>query len=186
MDVALIAGSPRSGGRTVAGLRVLEDVLGQKGHGVDWIHAGEKPVNGCTGCMACQCGHAPGRCVQKDHAEAWFERLQGCEGVVYATPLYGWDFSGQMKLFLDRHFSLVSGWGSPGHHSRLDGKRAALLVTCAGPVAGNADLIPQIFSRLCSYLKLDFRGLVVWSGKGGADAEPIRQELEILTERLLS
>ena len=60
--------------------------------------------------------------------------LVDCDGHIIATPLYAWTYSGLMKTFLDRFISLVTGFTSDAHKSLIEGKRAALLVTCGGPV----------------------------------------------------
>ncbi len=40
----------------------------------------------------------------------------------------------------------------------MDGKRALLLVTCDGPIENNADLVQELFARLCSYGKCEMTG----------------------------
>lgn len=44
--------------------------------------------------------------------------------------------------------------GTPDHDSLISGKRAALLMTCAGPIEGNCDAIQGIFAGFTDYLKL--------------------------------
>jgi len=110
-------------------------------------------VNGCLGCEACQkVTDRPG-CVQKDDAVAVFERMMTADAVIYSSPLYCWDFSAQMKALIDRHFCLVTGYGTVNHRSLIAEKPAALLVTCGGPVKGNADVIQTVFDRVCKYGK---------------------------------
>ncbi|MCP4023136.1 MAG: hypothetical protein GY729_14940, partial [Desulfobacteraceae bacterium] len=50
------------------------------------------------------------------------------------------------------------GYGTPEHESLLEGKRTALLVTCAGPVEGNCDAIQGIFNGFIDYGKLLTKG----------------------------
>jgi multimeric flavodoxin WrbA len=77
--------------------------------------------------------------------------MLAADAVIYSTPLYCWGFSSQMKALIDRHYCLVTGFGTPDHRSLLAGKPVALLVTCAGPVEGNADVIQTLFNRLCQF-----------------------------------
>jgi hypothetical protein len=58
-----------------------------------------------------------------------------------------------MKALIDRHFCLVTGYGTADLKSLVEGKRTALLVTCAGPVEKNADLIQVLFDRLTDFGK---------------------------------
>ena len=49
--------------------------------------------------------------------------------------------------------------GTPDHDSFISGKRAALLVTCAGPNDGNCDAIQGIFAGFTDYLNLTRKDL---------------------------
>ncbi len=70
-------------------------------------------VRPCLGCMACQKVFDEPGCRQKDDALTIFERLRAADLIVYATPLYCWDFSSHLKLLIDRHFCLIK-WNAPG------------------------------------------------------------------------
>jgi multimeric flavodoxin WrbA len=86
------------------------------------------------------------------------------DAIVYATPLYCWDFTSQMRALIDRHVCLVSGFETPSHSSALEGKTTALLVTCEGPVKDNADLIQIMFDRLNGYAKSFVAGKFILPG----------------------
>lgn len=78
--------------RVIAGAR-------EAGHVVEHVSLKEKEIRFCIGCMACQKTH---KCVQKDDVGALLEKLRRVETVVFATPIYFYEMSGQMKAFLDR------------------------------------------------------------------------------------
>lgn len=79
-------------------------------------------------------------CVQKDDAEQVLMRIISADAVVYASPLYSFDLTAQMKPLVDRSFCL-------SNTPLLDGKSVALLITCAGQEEGNADLVQEFFRR---------------------------------------
>ena len=60
-----------------------------------------------------------------------------------------------------RSISLVRNYGNPEQRTFLQGKRAALLVTCAGPVEENADLVGPNFDRMCKFLMLEKAGELI-------------------------
>ncbi|MDM8551633.1 flavodoxin family protein [Desulfobacterales bacterium HSG2] len=157
MKITTILGSPRKKGNTANVLGMFEERVAQ-GHEVDRINITEYKVNGCLGCGACQKKSDEPGCVQKDDAVSLFGRMTEADVVIYASPLYCWSFSAQMKALIDRHFCLVKNYGTPDHKSLVDGKRTALLVTCGGPVEDNADLIQEIFNRVNLYAKCDVIG----------------------------
>ena len=150
MKVMTILGSPKKNGNTAKVLGMFESLV-SKGHEVERVNIVDADVKGCVGCYACQQNPDEPGCVQKDDAVSIFERMMGADTVVYASPLYAWSFSSQMKAFLDRHLCLVTGYDTEDYKSLFAGKRIALLVTCGGPVEGNADLIQTIFERLSDY-----------------------------------
>jgi len=157
MKVMTILGSPRKKGNTAAVLGMFEEIIA-KNHEVDRINITDVDVKGCKGCYACQKTSEEPGCVQKDDAVSIFERMMDADAVIYATPLYCWSFSAQIKALLDRHLCLVTGYLTPDHKSLVDSKKVALLVTCMGPVEKNADLIPGIFDRMFAFLKGDIAG----------------------------
>lgn len=150
MKITTILGSPRRNGNTAKVLSRFEELVAQK-HEVHRINIVSHKVNGCLGCGTCLKSYDEPGCVQKDDALVIFERMRQSDVIVYASPLYCWDFSAQMKALIDRHFCLVKGYGTPGCKSLVRGKRAALLVTCDGPIENNADLIQEVFDRVCDY-----------------------------------
>ena len=60
-----------------------------------------KKIKPCLGCYKCWM-ETPGICVQKDDAAALLEKLRDSDIVVYATPLYVFGMSAQLKAFFDR------------------------------------------------------------------------------------
>ena len=152
MKIMTILGSPKKKGNTATALSMFEELIA-KDYEVDRVNIVDLDVKGCKGCYACQrTADEPG-CVQKDDVGAILERMINADAVIYATPLYDWSFSSQIKALLDRHLCLVTGYGTENYKSLIDGKKLALLVTCAGPEDNNADLIQGIFDRMTDYLK---------------------------------
>ena len=157
MKIISILGSPRMKGNTAKVLSMFEDNVGKK-HEIERINISGYKVGGCLGCYNCkEIKDEPG-CVQKDDALTIFEKMIQADAIVYASPLYCWSFTSQMKPLIDRHFCLVSDAGTSDHNSLISGKPAALLVTCAGPVQGNCDAIQRIFAGFIDYLRLTPKG----------------------------
>ncbi len=157
MKIITILGSPRKKGNTAKVLSMFEDIV-EKNHEVERINITEYTVGGCLGCLKCKEKMGEPGCVQDDDALTLFEKMIRSDAIVYASPLYCWSFTSQIKPLIDRHFCLVSGDGTHDHDSLVGGKPTALLVTCAGPVEGNCDAIQSIFAGFCDYLKLKAKG----------------------------
>ena len=69
------------------------------GNEVDFITLKEKQISFCKGCLACQ---QTGKCVIKDDVTKIMNKVIGSDIVVWATPIYYYEMSGQMKVLIDR------------------------------------------------------------------------------------
>lgn len=157
MTITTILGSPRKRGNTAAILTAFEKLVSH--HTVNHINIPATGINGCLGCDACQrITDAPG-CVQKDAVGEMLTTIVRSDVVVYASPVYVWDFSAQMKALMDRHCCFVKWKQDPGTRFLLQGKPALLLTTCGGDADTNADLIREIFTREMNYLHCRIIGI---------------------------
>lgn len=69
------------------------------GHEVTKITLADKDIAFCRGCLACQ---KLGRCVINDDANAIMQQVLEADVVCWATPIYYYEMSGQMKVLIDR------------------------------------------------------------------------------------
>lgn len=69
------------------------------GHQVEHISLKGKDIRFCIGCLACQ---KTQKCVQKDDAIEIAEKVKNADTLVFTTPIYYYEMSGQMKTLLDR------------------------------------------------------------------------------------
>ena len=66
-------------------------------------------IHPCIGCV--QCGYE-GPCVQKDDVELIRQKLLAADMVVFATPLYYYSMSAQLKTVVDRFCAFNSSLNS--------------------------------------------------------------------------
>lgn len=76
--------------------------------------------------------------------------------MIYATPLYGHSYSGQLKILMDRHVSLFKFMGGEDKSvgemeilSFIKDKPVGLVVSCQGPEKDNTELIQMQFDKFC-------------------------------------
>ena len=69
------------------------------GNSVEKISLHGKNLGFCQGCLACQ---KTGRCVIQDDANEIAQKMHNADVLVFATPIYYYEMSGQMKTMLDR------------------------------------------------------------------------------------
>ncbi len=154
MKILTLLGSPHKRGNTSKILNLFDKSVHELGHSVSRMDVASEKLNGCLGCGTCKKPGKEFKCVQEDTANSIFSQMIDSDKIVYAAPLYCWDFPAQMKALIDRHFCLVTNYGEKNHKSVLEGKSASLMVTCAGPIENNADLIGVVFERVCAFTKM--------------------------------
>lgn len=71
----------------------------EAGHKVTEISLKGKTIGFCRGCLACQ---KTGRCVIADDARPICDAVKDADVLVFASPVYYYSISGQLKTLLDR------------------------------------------------------------------------------------
>ncbi len=69
------------------------------GHEVEKISLKGKEIHFCIGCLTCQ---KTQKCVLRDDAVQIAEKVKEAQILVFVTPIYYYEMSGQMKTLLDR------------------------------------------------------------------------------------
>ena len=77
----------------------LADGARDAGNEVELISLKGKKIGFCVGCLACQ---KTQRCVFKDDAAEIAEKVKDADALVFVTPIYYNEMSGQLKTLLDR------------------------------------------------------------------------------------
>ena len=97
-NVLIISTSPRKGGNSES--LALEFAKGaeESGNKVETVFFREKNIGFCKGCLACTKSN---RCVIKDDAAELVEKMLAADVIAFATPIYYYEMSGQMKTLLD-------------------------------------------------------------------------------------
>lgn len=103
--VLIISASVRPGSNSEALAREFEKGAKEAGNAVEFVSLKDKSIAFCRGCFACQKLH---KCVINDDANAIADKICESEVIVWATPIYYYEMSGQMKTMIDRANSLYS------------------------------------------------------------------------------
>ena len=97
--VLIISSSPRKGGNSETLAAAFAKGAQEAGHQVETVFLREKQVGFCKGCFACL---KLGRCVIQDDAVEIAAKMHDADVLVFATPVYYYCVSGQLKTMLDR------------------------------------------------------------------------------------
>lgn len=157
--------SPRTNGNSSMLADEFIKGAAQAGNQVECIDVGCAHI---AGCMACEyCFEHDGRCVQQDDMQQFYPLLREYDVLVWATPLYFYNFPAQLRAFQDRMFCQI---GKP-----FTIKQTALLLCFEDSDMARAE--PTVASyRVCAdYCKLENLGEVLVNNvyeKGAIEGNP--------------
>lgn len=158
MKIVTLLGSAKKKGNTATVLGWTEAELKALGHEVERVDLNDVDISGCMGCAKCRKHPDEIACVQSDDANGILEKMIAADAVIFASPLYFWGFTAQMKLMIDRTYALVTNYHQPDQTSLLQGKRVALIATGGSPFENNAEPMFTAFDRLVGFLMVEKAG----------------------------
>lgn len=97
--VIILSTSPRRNSNSHALAEAFSRGARDAGNTAEIISLIGKQIGFCRGCFACQ---KTGRCVIQDDAVDIEQKVLEADVVVWATPIYYYEMSGQMKVLIDR------------------------------------------------------------------------------------
>ncbi len=134
MKVLGILGSPRSPGNTEALLEKALEGARQEGAEGELFRLGGKEIRPCDSCGSC---HRTGRCHIDDDMQPLYDLMAEADGIVFATPVFFYGMTAQMKAVIDRTYA------PPGPGKSLANKVGAVIVV-AGSV-GVVDVVKDLY-----------------------------------------
>jgi multimeric flavodoxin WrbA len=142
--IVFVQGSPRQDGNTRAVAAAASGAARGQGAEVVEIDATrlefKKP--GCIGCQKCQQSEMF-VCTLGDQVAEAVATLPRYDVIVLATPIYWWSYTAQIKIFIDRMYSLSKFTESGAIRTQLGGKTLALMATGGGPLQDNLELLER-------------------------------------------
>lgn len=155
--IVFVQGSPRKNGNTRAVTAIVMASAKENGAEVfeiDTINLSFKEP-GCVGCQKCQQSEAF-LCAFDDEVAQTVATLPEYDVIVLATPIYWWSYPAQLKIFIDRMYSLSKISDPENLQSLLTGKTLALLATAGGPFEDNLELLERQWKKPAGMLGASF------------------------------
>lgn len=97
--IMIISTSPRKNGNSAVLAEAFAKGARDAGNEVETVSLHGKKINFCTGCLTCQ---KTQQCIIHDDADAITQTMLTADVIAFATPIYFYEMSGQMKTMLDR------------------------------------------------------------------------------------
>ena len=153
MKILVITGSPRKNGNSNTLADNFIKGAQEAGHTVVRFDSAFKNVHPCIACNKCGMN---GQCVFKDDFEFVKANIIDSDAVVFATPMYYFGISAQIKAVIDRFCAINGQISKP--------KKAALLMTYADTSEKEAQPIINHYEVLLNYLGWTDIGKIIAPG----------------------
>jgi multimeric flavodoxin WrbA len=147
MKIIALAGSPRKNGNSDTLLNESIKALEAKNSVVEKFYLDDLEVKPCIACDSCK-NHPENKCIHDDDMQLLGQKLAQADLWLIATPIYWWGPTAQLKLVIDRWYSLYREYN-------LAGKKAAIIITMGDTEYQTAIPTILMFEMAFSYLKMD-------------------------------
>ena len=165
--VLILAASPRrNGNSTILALKAAEGVEAEGGE-ADVVRIGNLKIAPCNACDSCIVKPEAG-CVIKDDMQPLYRKIKDAHGIIFATPVYWFNMSAQMKLLIDRAYAMQGKgfWA-------FTGKDVGVILTYADEdvfVSGGINAL-RSFQDIFAYVKANLVGTVYGSADKAGDVQ---------------
>lgn len=163
--VLILKGSPRERGNSAVLADAAAEGARETGAEVESVYLHALRILPCSACEGCR---EPGGCVLDDDMRDLLPKVAAADSILFATPVYWFTLSAQLKLCIDRWYSFqVSGW------RELRGTRFGVVLTY-----GDTDLYSSgginavnTFETMARFLHSPIAGIVHGSVSDVGDVE---------------
>lgn len=126
MKVCVVIGSPRKGDSFNVCREVEKEISTYESNiEFEYIFLNQYNIKECRGCSLCFVKNEKYCPAKDDDINLIKEKLLNCDGIIFASPVYAYNITAQMKKFIDRMSYLF-------HRQELVEKPALIVVTTDG------------------------------------------------------
>lgn len=156
MKIAILKGSPNRNGSTNMLVESFKNGALKAGHTVTELDAAHADISPCTGCV--HCGYE-GECILNDDMDIFRTEILDADMIVFATPLYYYGMSAQLKILIDR-------FCSRNFSIQQKNFKSALLTVAYNSDDWTFDALEAHYNTLLKYLNLNDCGRILGYGCG--------------------
>ncbi len=152
--IVILLGSPRKNGNSERLAKSFATGSESQGAHVRFFRLHNMNIKGCSDCR--QCWSSGKHCIVADDMSQLYESIDNADVIVFATPLYWYSWSAQIKAVWDRMLPYVSDKAK----TTVKGKQGVLLVTAGDEREDVFDAVLESFDRSASLLGLKQAGKI--------------------------
>ncbi len=149
----IFLGSPRKEGNTEQLADALIEGARDNGYAFEKIRLSQMKLAPCLACDQCWSTGKP--CIQNDGMNELLDKMIQAEVFVFATPIYYYNCSAQIKILFDRIYPTSQ------KPELIKGKKTVLLSACADTSEKAFDGAKACYLGCCEYCQWENKGIVL-------------------------
>lgn len=152
MKVLAFLGSPRKNGYTASLMNEYLRGLKEKNKNISIkeVFLQKQKIEPCKACNWCK-KNGNDKCKIDDDMQKFYKQVKKADIIIFATPIYWFNMSAQMKLFIDRLYAL--------NFKKFPSDKKIVLLTTFGDTnektSGAVNAV-NTFNYIAKFLKMDF------------------------------
>lgn len=153
--IAILLGSPRKNGNSEQMAIALAKGAAEAGYTAQTVRLHGLKLSGCIDCR--RCWQNGTHCFLNDDMKEVYAAIDDAEVIVFASPLYFYSWSAQIKPVWDRLLPYYA------ENSKVDvrGRRSVLLATAGDTEPGCFEGLKKSYELACGYCKWDNAGTIL-------------------------
>lgn len=176
-NILILKGSPRERGNSATLAERAAEGARAAGAQVESIYLHGLDIRACDACDECADTNI---CVIQDDMNIIYPRLTAADAIIFATSIYWFTYSAQLKLCIDRWYAFQG-----NNYRDVSYKKIGIILSYGDEnleISGGINAI-NTFKSMSRYLKSDIAGIVhgSMSAIGDADRRPdlLQQAFEL-------
>lgn len=149
------------------------------------LYPAKMKIAPCVGCLRCWF-KTPGVCRHKDDMPRVIEGMAASDLLVFASPVYVDNMTGQMKSMFDRFVAYTQPFfefeGMRSYHPRVSSRNPKVVAVsvCGFPEREHFEAISLTFRRICQNMRADLLGELYFPASSliASDPELVAGQLE--------
>ena len=164
-NILILKGSPREKGNSAVLAEQLAAGAREIGAHVESIYLHGLDIRPCDACEECR---ETGECIIEDDMQSIYPKVTAADVLVFASPIYWFTISAQLKLCIDRWYSFQA-----THWQEFHGKQAAIILTYGDTdlyTSGGINAI-HMYETMFRFLEMKIAGMVYGTTNDVGDAQ---------------
>jgi len=171
MKIIGFVGSPHRNGNTAWAVERILDGAKQAGAETIVFFSSDLDIKPCRGCFGCK--NADRLCVIKDDMQNVYAEMKDADAMIFTTPVYMGQMTGQAKVFMDRLFPANSPRFSPYYIEQGTKKKLLLVFTQGNPDKAIFQTYFDYSKQMFEILDYDVKDIIVIPGTRSVEAKDI-------------